>query len=97
MMGGGCGDKMEKWIVNGSNEMNMFDYEIRRLKNEKRKDDEWVFDKRKESYEKNYEIVLKNDENMEGRKLRKGNFNKELVDDGCVFEERKGWERKGWL
>ncbi|KAJ4441685.1 hypothetical protein ANN_11543, partial [Periplaneta americana] len=97
MLGGGCGEQLAKWIVNGRPDLHMFDYDIRRFTPEQRKDAAWVFAKSHESYATNYEIVFPHDEHLAGRNFNQGPFHQELVDAGCVFEDRQGWERPGWF
>lgn len=97
MLGGGCGDQLAQWIVHGRPDLHMFDYDIRRFTPEQRKDAAWVFAKSHESYATNYDIVFPHDEHLAGRNFRQGPFHQELVDAGCVFEERQGWERPGWF
>ncbi|KAJ9576455.1 hypothetical protein L9F63_006668, partial [Diploptera punctata] len=97
MLGGGCGEQLANWIVNGRPNLHMFEFDIRRFTPEQRKDASWIFAKSHESYVTNYEIVFPYDENLAGRNFHQGPFHQELIDAGCVFEERQGWERPGWF
>nr|CAD7266528.1 unnamed protein product [Timema shepardi] len=138
MLGGGCGEQLAKWIIQGRPDLHMFNYDIRRFLPEQTKDSDWINAKSHECYAKNYSIVFPHDEPLAGRDWRKGPFHErgaglpvtdasqrsvysfyppqiggsgapglplsghesregnELLSEGCVFEERQGWERPGW-
>ncbi|KDR18080.1 Sarcosine dehydrogenase, mitochondrial, partial [Zootermopsis nevadensis] len=97
MLSGGCSDQLAQWIIHGRPTLHMFDYDIRRFTPEQRKDAAWVFAKSHESYATNYDIVFPHDEDLAGRNFHQGPFHQEMVDAGCVFEERQGYERPGWF
>lgn len=44
-----------------------------------------------------YRIHWPRDEPMSGRNQVKSPFFDALLKDGCVFQERHGWERAGWF
>ncbi|XP_065339541.1 sarcosine dehydrogenase, mitochondrial [Cloeon dipterum] len=97
MLGGGCGEQLAQWIINGRPELAMYAYDIRRFTTEQRKDVAWAKERSHESYAKNYSIVFPHDEPLAGRNFKQGPFHKELLEEGCVFQERLGWERPGWF
>ncbi len=51
----------------------------------------------KESYAKNYSTVFPHDEPLAGRNAKTDPLHGELLEAGCVFQERLGWERPGWF
>ena len=76
MLGGGCGDQMAKWIVNGRPEFDMFGYDIRRYYAPLNKNMSWVTARSHEAYAKNYYIVFPHDEPLAGRNVRKSPLHK---------------------
>ncbi|KAJ6619007.1 hypothetical protein lerEdw1_014921 [Lerista edwardsae] len=57
----------------------------------------WIRERSHESYAKNYSVVFPYDEPLAGRNMRKDPLHVELLRQGCVFQERHGWERPGWF
>ncbi|NXV49406.1 SARDH protein, partial [Uria aalge] len=57
----------------------------------------WIRERSHESYAKNYSVVFPHDEPLAGRNVRKDPLHEELLRQGCVFQERHGWERPGWF
>lgn len=57
----------------------------------------WIRERSHESYAKNYSVVFPHDEPLAGRNMRKDPLHQELLQQGCVFQERHGWERPGWF
>ncbi|KAK7075105.1 hypothetical protein SK128_005197 [Halocaridina rubra] len=97
MLGGGCGDQMAKWVAHGRPEIDMFGYDIRRFHTPLNSDRFWVTARSHESYAKNYSIVFPHDEALAARNQRKSPLHDVLEAQGCVFQERHGWERPGWF
>ncbi|XP_070811639.1 sarcosine dehydrogenase, mitochondrial isoform X1 [Pituophis catenifer annectens] len=97
MLGGGCGKELAHWIVHGHPEKDMFSYDIRRFHRFLTGNRRWIRERSHESYAKNYSIVFPYDEPLAGRNLRKDPLHEELLLQGCVFQERHGWERPGWF
>ncbi|XP_046984325.1 sarcosine dehydrogenase, mitochondrial [Schistocerca americana] len=97
MFGGGCGEQMAQWIINGRPELHMFSYDIRRFRSDQTKDQEWIRERSHESYVMNYSIVFPNDQPLGGRNFRKGPLHDELLNAGVVYEEKQGWERPGYF
>ncbi|KAF4520494.1 hypothetical protein B566_EDAN004745 [Ephemera danica] len=97
MLGGGCGEQLAQWIIHGRPELHMYAYDIRRYTLEQRRNVEWARERSHEAYAKNYSIVFPHDEPLAGRNLKQDPFHKALLDEGCVFQERLGWERPGWF
>ncbi|XP_066993512.2 sarcosine dehydrogenase, mitochondrial isoform X2 [Anabrus simplex] len=97
MLGGGCGEQMAQWIINGRPDLHLFSYDIRRFTSEQTKNEAWINERSHESYAKNYSIVFPNDQPLAGRNLYRDPFHEEMLEAGCFFEERQGWERPGWF
>ncbi|XP_066569219.1 sarcosine dehydrogenase, mitochondrial [Amia ocellicauda] len=97
MLGGGCGKELAHWIIHGRPEKDMYGYDIRRFHHSLTDNNRWIRERSHESYAKNYSVVFPFDEPLAGRNMRKDPFYQELVAQGCVFQERHGWERPGWF
>ncbi|XP_078045792.1 sarcosine dehydrogenase, mitochondrial-like isoform X2 [Augochlora pura] len=97
MLGGGCGEQISRWIINGRPDNYMFNYDIRRFITEQRNNLTWMTERSYEAYAKNYNIIFPHDEPLSGRNLKTDPFHNLLVEEGAIMEERQGWERPGWF
>ncbi|XP_018525981.1 sarcosine dehydrogenase, mitochondrial [Lates calcarifer] len=97
MLGGGCGRELAHWIIHGRPEKDMYGYDIRRFHNSLTDNKRWIRERSHESYAKNYSVVFPFDEPLASRNMRKDPFHQVLTEQGCVFQERHGWERPGWF
>ncbi|XP_028826887.1 sarcosine dehydrogenase, mitochondrial isoform X2 [Denticeps clupeoides] len=97
MLGGGCGRELAHWIIYGRPEKDMYGYDIRRFHHSLTNNNRWIRERSHESYAKNYSVVFPFDEPLASRNMRLDPFHKVLQDQGCVFQERHGWERPGWF
>uniref|UniRef100_A0A8C5H654 Sarcosine dehydrogenase, mitochondrial n=1 Tax=Gouania willdenowi TaxID=441366 RepID=A0A8C5H654_GOUWI len=97
MLGGGCGRELAHWIIHGRPEKDMYGYDIRRFHNSLTGNQCWIRERSHESYAKNYSVVFPFDEPLASRNMRKDPFHQVLMEQGCVFQERHGWERPGWF
>ncbi|XP_030599241.1 sarcosine dehydrogenase, mitochondrial [Archocentrus centrarchus] len=97
MLGGGCGRELAHWIIHGRPEKDMYGYDIRRFHNSLTDNKQWIRERSHESYAKNYSLVFPFDEPLAGRNMRKDPFHQVLTQQGCMFQERHGWERPGWF
>ncbi|XP_005799757.1 sarcosine dehydrogenase, mitochondrial [Xiphophorus maculatus] len=97
MLGGGCGRELAKWIVHGRPEKDMYGYDIRRFHSSLTDNTRWIRERSHESYAKNYSVVFPFDEPLASRNMRKDPFHEVLTEQGCMFQERHGWERPGWF
>nr|XP_028570537.1 sarcosine dehydrogenase, mitochondrial isoform X2 [Podarcis muralis] len=97
MLGGGCGKELAHWIIHGYPEKDMYGYDIRRFHHSLTNNNRWIRERSHESYAKNYSVVFPYDEPLAGRNMRKDPLYEELLQQGCVFQERHGWERPGWF
>ncbi|NXG33368.1 SARDH protein, partial [Dromaius novaehollandiae] len=110
MLGGGCGRELAHWVIHGRPEKDMYGYDIRqvppgsarllqgtRFPRSLTDNNRWLRERSHESYAKNYSVVFPHDEPLAGRNMRKDPLHEELLQQGCVFQERHGWERPGWF
>ncbi|XP_020288905.1 sarcosine dehydrogenase, mitochondrial [Pseudomyrmex gracilis] len=97
MFGGGCGEQIALWIINGRPDKHMFTFDIRRYTTEQRKNFVWIKERSHEAYANNYDILFPHDEHLSGRNLKTDPFHDFFVKQGAVMEERQGWERPGWF
>uniref|UniRef100_A0A1A8PTX8 Sarcosine dehydrogenase, mitochondrial n=3 Tax=Nothobranchius TaxID=28779 RepID=A0A1A8PTX8_9TELE len=97
MLGGGCGRELAHWIIHGRPEKDMYGYDIRRFHSSLTDNKRWIRERSHESYAKNYSVVFPFDEPLASRNMRKDPFHQILTEEGCVFQERHGWERPGWF
>ncbi|XP_014889376.1 sarcosine dehydrogenase, mitochondrial [Poecilia latipinna] len=97
MLGGGCGRELAKWIIHGRPEKDMYGYDIRRFHSSLTDNARWIRERSHESYAKNYSVVFPFDEPLASRNMRKDPFHEVLTEQGCMFQERHGWERPGWF
>ncbi|XP_072227952.1 sarcosine dehydrogenase, mitochondrial [Leuresthes tenuis] len=97
MLGGGCGRELAHWIIYGRPEKDMYGYDIRRFHSSLTDNKHWIRERSHESYAKNYSVVFPFDEPLASRNMRKDPFHQVLTEQGCVFQERHGWERPGWF
>ncbi|XP_051907440.1 sarcosine dehydrogenase, mitochondrial [Hippocampus zosterae] len=97
MLGGGCGRELAHWIIHGRPEKDMYGYDIRRFHSSLTDNQRWIRERSHESYAKNYSVVFPFDEPLASRNMRKDPFHQVLTEQGCVFQERHGWERPGWF
>ena len=73
-LGGGCGNELAKWVVNGRPDLDMSGYDIRRFCPVVSKNKNWVVERSHEAYAKNYSIVFPHDEPLAGRNMKKVNI-----------------------
>lgn len=97
MLGGGCGRELAHWIIHGRPEKDMYGYDIRRFHHSLTDNKRWIRERSHESYAKNYSVVFPFDEPLASRNMRKDPFHQVLTEQGCMFQERHGWERPGWF
>lgn len=97
MLGGGCGEQLALWIMNGRPDLHMFNYDIRRFTNKQNEAVEYATERSHESYAKNYSIVFPYDQPLAGRNFQQDPLHKEMISYGAVMEERQGWERPGYF
>ncbi|KAL8174608.1 UNVERIFIED_CONTAM: hypothetical protein K2H54_049890, partial [Gekko kuhli] len=70
---------------------------VRRFHHSLTGNNRWLRERSHESYAKNYSVVFPYDEPLAGRNMRTDPLHEELLQQGCVFQERHGWERPGWF
>ncbi|XP_076755351.1 sarcosine dehydrogenase, mitochondrial-like [Xylocopa sonorina] len=97
MLGGGCGEQIAHWIINGRPDKYMFNYDIRRFLPEQRNNLIWINERSREAYATNYNIIFPHNQPLSGRNLKTNPFHNLLVERGAFMEECQGWERPAWF
>eukprot|EP00929_Paragymnodinium_shiwhaense_P018855 TRINITY_DN13044_c0_g1_i1.p1 TRINITY_DN13044_c0_g1~~TRINITY_DN13044_c0_g1_i1.p1 ORF type:complete len:971 (-),score=223.55 TRINITY_DN13044_c0_g1_i1:355-3267(-) len=97
MLGGGMGREVANWAVDGSPHLDIFSMDVARFHPEGNRDARWIEDRTHESYAKTYSIVFPHDEPLAGRGLRQSALHDVLLDKGCVYQSRQGFERPGFF
>jgi sarcosine dehydrogenase len=97
MLGGGVGREVANWAVDGAPRLDMFSMDIARYHPSGCRDNRWIEDRTHESYAKTYSIVFPHDEPLAGRELRKSMLFETLLEKGCVYQSRQGFERPGFF
>ncbi|ALC38829.1 CG6385 [Drosophila busckii] len=97
MFGGGCGEQLALWILNGQPDLPMFSFDLRRFTPKQGLDTKWIAEKSHESYVKNYSMVFKYDQPLAGRDFQKDPLHEEMLKANAFMEEKQGWERPGFF
>lgn len=97
MFGGGCGEQLAIWLIEGKPNLPMFSFDIRRFTPKQMKSLEWIKQKSHESYVKNYSMVFKHDQPLAGRNFQKDALHLEMIKNKAFMEEKQGWERPGFF
>lgn len=97
MLGGGMAREVATWLCEGSAKLDVFSFDVSRFHPDTVRDAAWVLDRTHESYAKTYSIVFPQDESLAGRDARKSGLHPALLENGCVFQARHGFERPGWF
>merc|ERR1719235_2461187 len=97
MLGGGIGREVAAWAVDGAPNLDLFSFDVSRYHPDCVRDRVWCEDRTHESYAKTYSIVFPHDEALAGRRMRKSALHDELLQHGCVYQQRHGFERPGWF
>ncbi|UYV82994.1 SARDH [Cordylochernes scorpioides] len=95
--GGGCGRELARWLVHGRPQLDMYAYDIRRFHPKLLDNQRWIKERSHEAYAKNYSVVYPHDEPLAGRNQIKDSLYDDMLQSGCIFQERLGWERPGWF
>ncbi|KAL9919954.1 LOW QUALITY PROTEIN: sarcosine dehydrogenase [Glossina fuscipes fuscipes] len=97
MFGGGCGEQIALWVINGKPDLPMFGFDLRRFTEEQNRATQWISEKSHESYAKNYSMVFKYDQPLAGRDFQKDPLHDEMLANNAFMEEKQGWERPGFF
>lgn len=97
MFGGGCGEQIALWIMNGQPDLPMFSFDLRRFTDTQCRATEWIKEKSHESYAKNYSMVFKYDQPLAGRDFQKDPLHDIMLEQNAFMEEKQGWERPGFF
>uniref|UniRef100_W5M476 Sarcosine dehydrogenase n=1 Tax=Lepisosteus oculatus TaxID=7918 RepID=W5M476_LEPOC len=98
LCGGGVGvDEVCCWCLDFRKGKELQENSHRRFHHTLTDNNRWIRERSHESYAKNYSVVFPFDEPLASRNMRKDPLHQELLSQGCVFQERHGWERPGWF
>lgn len=93
--GPGLTRELARWMVHGTPEINMRDYDPRRYG--RFADQEYQVTKAKEDYLLRHEVPFPHLNRLAGRPVKPSALYERLKDRGAVFEEVYGWERPRWF
>ena len=93
---GGVGRVMAEWILEGEPGFDTWKMDIRRFGPQYRSRDHAVA-RTVEVYATYYDIHYPNEERRAGRPLRRSPAYPALLELGCAFGEKSGWERPNWF
>ena len=93
--GPGLTRELARWMVHGSADISMRDYDPRRFGGYATKD--WQVVKAKEDYCLRHEIPFPHYNRLEGRPVKTSGIYEILKGKGAVHEEIQGWERPRWF
>jgi sarcosine dehydrogenase len=94
--GGGAGQMLAQWIVDGETPCDLWPVDIRRF-GAPHGDINWVRARTLELYGKHYAIAWPGEEHAESRSWRRSPLYDQLQAHGAVFGEKMGWERPNWF
>ncbi|XP_037949767.1 sarcosine dehydrogenase, mitochondrial [Teleopsis dalmanni] len=97
MFGGGCGEQIAQWVLNGKPDLPMFGFDLRRFTANQSKATQWIREKSHESYAKNYSMVFKYDQPLAGRNFQIDPLHTDMLAYNAFMEEKQGWERPGFF
>lgn len=83
MMGGGCGEQLALWIMNGRPDLHMYSFDIRRFTLDQMKSPDWVKERSHESYATTYNIVFPNSQFLAGRNFQTDPFHEVKRGGNC--------------
>ena len=93
---GGVGRVMAEWIVDGRPSFDTWKMDIRRFGAQYRSRD-YARARVVEVYSTYYDIHYPNEERTAARPLRRSPAYPRLIELGCEFGEKSGWERPNWF
>ncbi len=93
---GGMGRQLAHWIVDGEPELDLWTMDIRRFGAQYRSR-AYTLARATENYATYYDIHYPNEERRSVRGLRLSPTYPRLVELGCAFGEKSGWERPNWF
>ena len=93
---GGVGRVMSEWLLDGEPSFDTWKMDIRRFGAQYRSR-EFACARAVEVYRTYYDIHYPNEEREAGRPLRRSPAYPRLVELGCAFGEKSGWERPNWF
>ncbi len=96
VFGGGAGEYLAQWIVNGRPDESMWDVDVRRFGPYADSYNHRV-PRAIETYAREYKTHYEDEETLAGRPMKTDPLYDLLADRGAVFGSRFGWERPLWF
>jgi len=93
---GGVGRQLARWIVDGEPEYDLWKMDIRRFGAQYRSRD-YTLARAQENYATYYDIHYPYEERQSARPLWVSPTYSRLMELGCAFGEKSGWERPNWF
>ncbi len=94
-MGGGYGEQIAEWIVEGRPSIDLSDCDVARFG--AWANDEFALERAHHAYSTRYKIHYPSEEIPDGRPVRKPPLYDRYVEQGAVFGNTYGWERPLWF
>ena len=94
--GGGVGEMVAEWIVEGEPSLDLWPFDIRRF-NDHHNTKEFLYPRTVESYGKTYHVHYPGEEHESARGIRKSPLYDTLKESGAVYGSKAGWERPNWF
>ena len=94
--GPGLSRELARWIVHGSADISMREFDPRRF-GDYSSDLDWQVTKSKEDYLLRHEVPFPHFNRLEGRPIKTSSLYERLKAKGAVHEEIFGWERPRWF
>ena len=94
--GPGLSRELARWIVHGSADISMREFDPRRF-GAYAADVDWQVTKSKEDYLLRHEVPFPHFNRLDGRPIKTSSLYERLKDKGAVHEEVYGWERPRWF
>lgn len=97
MFGGGCGEQLVQWIINGRPEFYMHNFDVRRFTDKQMTNKSYCIERCHEAYAENYSLVFANAQPLAGRNFQTSPLHQEMIQNGAIMEEKQGYERPAYF
>ncbi|MEM8860877.1 MAG: FAD-dependent oxidoreductase, partial [Chloroflexota bacterium] len=92
---GGVGRTLAEWIINGTPDCDIHDFNINRF-HAHQKTDEYILKRSGNHYQQHLQIVHPKEAWGQPRNMRHAPYHERMVAHGAVFDEFAGWEMAQW-
>ena len=94
--GGGAGEMIAEWIVNGAPSLNLWPLDVRRFGSH-HGTRAFMYPRAVEHYAHHYKMRYPGQEHQTARQLRLSPLYARLKENGAIYGSRNGWERPLWF